>query len=372
MRILHIASFTGNIGDIINHEGFYSNILKKGVDVEKLEIRKFYKNAQELCFNQSLLSYINTYDALILGGGGFFDVRWDDSPTGTTLEMDDHFIDDIKIPVLVNAMGVHIDYDKAEAIRKFNSFILKVCCLNNWMITLRNDGSLSRLKHIVNASDLNIAVVPDNGFAFKPLSSVKESNIVGLSITNDLFSPRFNGSITSESFNEKMVSLCDYILRQGNEIMFFLHAPQDLDVLHFIYKKLGNERFRNGIKVAPFDTYTKENANSINMLYSKCKYIIAMRFHANVIALKNIIPVIGLAGHEQISGIYNEINLPNQCVVIRDGFYDNLINMIDSINSNPKVYMNVEKTVMDIIESKQHAYSKLVNSFLENRNCKEV
>lgn len=46
MNILHIASFSGNIGDNISHIGF-ENILSQlhiNLDITRLEIRKFYNN----------------------------------------------------------------------------------------------------------------------------------------------------------------------------------------------------------------------------------------------------------------------------------------------------------------------------------------
>ena len=46
MKILHIASFRGNIGDNASHLGFYSILdqVIKNYSVERIEMRKFYKN----------------------------------------------------------------------------------------------------------------------------------------------------------------------------------------------------------------------------------------------------------------------------------------------------------------------------------------
>lgn len=46
MKILHVASFVGNIGDNASHQGL-EGILKEyfnNYDITRLEIRKFYKN----------------------------------------------------------------------------------------------------------------------------------------------------------------------------------------------------------------------------------------------------------------------------------------------------------------------------------------
>lgn len=107
---MHIASFSGNIGDVINHNGFYTACNIKLDDVVQLEMRRFYRNANDLAFDDELAAYINTFDRLIIGGGAYFDIRYAESATGTTLDMKNDFIAKINIPVLVNAMGVDVDW----------------------------------------------------------------------------------------------------------------------------------------------------------------------------------------------------------------------------------------------------------------------
>lgn len=362
MKLLHIASFTGNIGDIVNHEGFYTNILKGKCDIETLEIRRFYKNVNDLKFNDEVLNYINSFDGLILGGGGFFDVRWNDSYTGTTFDMNEEFIEGIRIPVLVNAMGVHINYEEQQAIMNFKRFINKVCNKENWLVTLRNDGSKNRLDSIFESYH-QIEVVPDNGFAFKRIQYLPSDNTVGLSITNDLFSQRFNGDLNVDVFNECIAEICKNLLNNNNNLLFFLHAPQDIDVIHRIYSILGNEKFRNKIRIAPFDVYTVNNARMINELYCTCKYVIAMRFHANVIAIKNNVPVIGLAGHEQIKGLYDELSLSNQLIIAKNGFEDRLLELIKKIDSIPEIYSGKEEIVNQRISEDHRKYALKVLKF---------
>lgn len=279
--------------------------------------------------------------------------------------MTEDFIDGIKIPVIINAMGVHIDYVASEAILKFNHFFQQISNKDNWLVTLRNDGSMSRLKQIVKDIPESVITVPDNGFAFNKIPyKGSNSELVGLSITNDLFTKKYNGSMDTEKFNQEISDFCKYILRQGKQIIFFMHTPQDIKVLYHIFEKIGLESFREKIKIAPYDTYSVENANVINELYSKCKYIVAMRFHGNIISLKNGIPVIGLAGHEQIEGLYNEISLQGQCIVVKDGFKDVLFDAVEKMDSNPLYFSNIQNHVMEEINLQQIKYQEMIRSFL--------
>ena len=357
-KYLHIASFSGNVGDIINHEGFYDSVGVQREIIEQIEIRKFYNNSRELKFDNDLLERINNSRGLILGGGGFFDVRWKNSNTGTTVDLSSAFIDGIKVPVLVNSMGVHVDYGNKQAIESFKSFIQRIDRDNKWLISLRNDGSLIRLKAICpDISDMIISV-PDNGFMHKSIGSPYNafSDIVGLSITNDLFSEEYNGNMTTDRFNKVIVDICKYILSKGDNIRFFLHAPQDIEVLHTIYSQIGNSMFRNRITISHFDMSSIEGANKLEYLYTQCKYVIAMRFHGNVIALKNMIPTIGLAGHEQIEGLYTDINFIDNCVVVRDGFENRVQNLIDKISDNRDSVIIKEKALVDDVKEKHRKY----------------
>ena len=102
MNVIHLASFGGNYGDVLNHQGFYNTVGKKlGFDhINQIEVRRFYKNAspcEKLLFNDDFVKEVNKHDLFVVGGGGFFDAKWEYSNTGTTIDFNDSFIDGIKI-----------------------------------------------------------------------------------------------------------------------------------------------------------------------------------------------------------------------------------------------------------------------------------
>lgn len=75
LKILHVASFIGNIGDNASHAGLY-NILDKFSEpylVDCVEIREFYLNYKAgpiKIFDESFVSCANKYDLVVIGGGG--------------------------------------------------------------------------------------------------------------------------------------------------------------------------------------------------------------------------------------------------------------------------------------------------------------
>ena len=69
MKILHIASFLGNIGDNFNHLGTRKLLESKLGKIQwfELEIRETFRKNYE--FNNNFADYCNTFDAVIFGGG---------------------------------------------------------------------------------------------------------------------------------------------------------------------------------------------------------------------------------------------------------------------------------------------------------------
>ena len=89
LNILHIASFTGNIGDNANHLGFrgwFERVAEADVIWTELEIREFYwKNR---FWDRSFVEYANGFNLIIIGGGNYFELWVDKSPTGTSIEIE--------------------------------------------------------------------------------------------------------------------------------------------------------------------------------------------------------------------------------------------------------------------------------------------
>lgn len=367
--IVHIASFAGNIGDIINHSGFYKSFGIDKKSVRQIEIRRFYHNcnqAQKLFFDNRLAEYINQSELLILGGGGFFDVYWDESDTGTTIDMPKSFIDQIKVPVLVNAMGVHFVQGKKRAKEKFYSFLNDITSRDNWYVSIRNDGSAKRLKNVYHESlPDNLKIVPDAGFMIDTecrYSKEDHDCMIGFSITNELLDPGFIGNENIDLFNDTMRNILTGILDANKEICFFIHGPQDFNTLNILIDKMGMEKFRTNITVAPYAPYGRSDGGILDY-YRKCDAVVGMRFHSNVIAIAENIPVLGVAIHAQITDLYEELGINDQCVKIGDEGYENLI--MDGINKILIDYKKIREKEKQCMIEITSDYKKYVNESIE-------
>ena len=86
LRVLHLASFSGNIGDNANHMGFrpwFADQVGRNVEWTNCEIREFYW--KERAFDADFVVLANSFDALVIGGGNYFELWVENSPTGTSI-----------------------------------------------------------------------------------------------------------------------------------------------------------------------------------------------------------------------------------------------------------------------------------------------
>ncbi len=323
MKIMHIASFQGNCGDILSHSGFY-NLLKKilpneNIDVTQIEMRDFYRNSQLRKFDSTFLNEVNTYDLLVIGGGGFFDVQFD-TQSGATMDMGFDFINGVKIPVWINSIGYHELTENEELYNKFYNWISYIKTEPNWFISLRNDGSEQRFNKRFNVNDYFLTV-PDNAFWYERKSPEKKENDknkrIGLILTNDLFSSGYN-HIDKDEVNMIFRQIINELLNKNYDITFFLHTPQDFFLLPDLCKEISNENLRKHVVVSPYISSIKNSISRIEPYYNECDLIVSMRFHGCVLGLLNSIPVLALAGHTQIEDFMTVNGLGENCVIVND------------------------------------------------------
>lgn len=363
MQICHIASHKGNVGDLINHQGFYNNMLPAEVsaNIERIELRDFYYSYnQRRVFDEHLARQLNKCNLVVIGGGGYLDAQWPESETGTTLSLSRQFIDSLSTKVLVNAIGYH-EYPgrtNASICRKFSSFLGYVSQLDNWMVTVRNDGSYERLAFRYGETALhNIKKVPDNGF-FCDLQKrlyLPKDRTVGMCITNDLFCAEYNKGVQAVNFNQYISTIINELCSIGYRIVLLPHTPPDIEIVGKLYSHISSQYKREKLVVAPLDANTSSAINRLNEYYNLCSCIIGMRFHSLICAINLGIPAIALAGHEQIEGLYRELSLSDYCVRVDNlSFRDKLFSMVDKCVSKSELIharytdfykkMNIEET----------------------------
>lgn len=377
IRIIHITSFKGNIGDRINHNGFYKLIqdLYGEVKIEQVEMRDFYFSAKNRKrFDCEFAEYINRFDMCVLGGGSFFDAQWENSNTGVSMDLSSEFIDRIKVPVLVNAMGYHEypDVTNSEICSKFQKFLKLISSRDNWLITVRNDGSYERLISRYGTEIINKThKVPDNGFFCDFLTDKeieKEKITIGMCITNDLFSEEYNKDVTTDIFNKIIANFIDEQSEKNRRIILFPHTPNDIDVISKIFFYLKSETKRNNIVVAPYNANTEESIGILGTYYNSCDCVIGMRFHSLVSAMRLRVPAIALTGHRQIEALFEDLSLLDYRVRVDNiNFVNSLSDCLERIlNNRENICKQYDDMYEDYLEKLYTQYKKKIQVFVSN------
>lgn len=338
MKVLHIASFRGNIGDNLSHLGFAKILESLNViaEVDRVEIRKFYKNydgVDKCFFDKKFIDTMNRYDLVVIGGGGFFDFWVEGSVTGTTIDMDLDLIKTIKVPTVFASIGSHphktVPVGNED---KFKRFFSELVQNENIYIGLRNDGSIKVL-HRLFGEDVTkwsqVDEILDNAF-FCGDGPVERKALypepyVAINITSDqleMASSR-RGDINRKDYVHAMSRFIEWQAEDFN-IIFVPHIYSDLEAIYEVLAALGQAVIRNRVSIAPCVQGDNGSLEALS-IYRGSELVVASRFHANVGPLAIGSKVLGLAVLDRVAYMYNSVGLEDRYVDINEKLEDELI-----------------------------------------------
>ena len=342
MRILHIASFNGNIGDNASHIGF-RNILKTlGIiaTIDQIEIRRFYKNYSlfdKQSFDEDFIKKANQYDLVVFGGGGFLDYWVPNSETGTTIYISLDLFQQLLVPVLFTSIGCIPHKEVPEGnVEKFSRFVNAILEKKNAALAVRNDGSKIILKSVLGDTiACKIPQLLDNGLFYKShrkFSRITDGKYIAINVTKDqlLMKNQTIGEVNAEHFNQQLRLYIDTIIKNTNlNIVFIPHIFSDLEAIQHALRGINDYLIRTRVIIAPYiqGNYGCEYLMSI---YREADYIVGMRFHACVCALAQGKSIAGLAALDRIKYMCQSVGAGNYVVDINSDFaqllYERTIN----------------------------------------------
>lgn len=381
MKVLHIASFNGNIGDYANHKALHT-CFKKYVDEDAqftcVEMREFYSSWGIRHFDDEFVKLANSHDLLILGGGNFFDLGWDYSHTGTTIDLSDDIIESLKCKVLVCAMGFS---DRNEVNQKnvcaFNHFLNNILSRKNWKVSLRNDGSLAKMRKYVEKSlTEKIIKIPDHGFSYMPerrcpMFEFPTEKTVGINICADAISSRFKDKNAAEKFFKQISEVITEFLHQRKDysVVFFPHIYSDMECIVNVIKGIPDTIRRTRLTVAPLVLANNSSVDNVFDLYKRCEFAVSMRFHANVCPISMEVPTIGISTNGQIEDLYEEIGLPERCINAYSGEINESLFKMMSETAENIVLIKQRYAALNVALRKQHSeFHADLKEWLNNLN----
>lgn len=338
LRLLHIASFSGNIGDNANHIGYRSwieGLSERSIEWTELEIRQFFWRERE--WDAAFVDYANGFDGLVIGGGNYFELWVENSPTGTSIAIAPDLWAKLTVPVYFNALGVDPGQGVPEICRtRFKAFLDNALASDKVLVSVRNDGAIANLAEHIGPNYADAVLhAPDNGFfaGFEPATTVpffsdpNVSRVVTMNLASDMAEIRFAGIDGGvDGFASEIARAIDDLARRDPSLGFLFapHIFRDLDVVNRVIDCLSDRLRRTRIAQAPYGTGDAA-AKAVFGLYAASDVCVGMRFHANVVPLGSLRQTLGLVSYQQVSALYDEIDQPDRCVdVSQKGFAEAL------------------------------------------------
>mgnify|MGYP003706050239 CR=1 FL=1 len=367
-KILHFASFIGNIGDNANHNGLYKTLFSKleGIDfnITKEEIREYFWNHKN--FDDKLINLFNQFDLVIIGGGNFFELWVENSRTGTSIDIPIEFLKKINPPILFFSLGfdIHQGYSSENKL-KFSKFLDFLISKKKYLVSFRNDGALDNLNLLYGSRyNSSIKIIPDSGIVLNledlnqnPNSWIRK-NTLGINLAGDMINLRYNDNYDKalrvySEFLKWIIEKYDY------NIIFFPHIYSDYKITFDVLNLLPDSFKRKKIQIAPLAS-DNDGMKEIFSLYNQCKIIVANRFHSNLCSIALGKPTIGIINYPQIENFYKEIGLSHYNVKINE---NNALENIKSIFS--EVNYNQESVVEEVISVRDQVREIYTNSMID-------
>jgi polysaccharide pyruvyl transferase WcaK-like protein len=346
MKVLHVASFRGNIGDNANHAGFrpwFEALAGMPIEWSEFEIRNVYRKTR--AFDDVFAAEANAADLVVIGGGNYFELWVENSPTGTSISIPGDVLDSIRTPIFFNALGVDDAQGYSdETLTRFRAFLGRLLTSDQYLVSVRNDGAMAALKRHAAALPLDkILGLPDGGFFARHAASpvAKPGFRVGINLAGDMLDQRFPGgeSHTYQSFLAEMAEALAQLWRTHPtlQLVFFAHIFRDLAVCADLLALLPDQLRRDQVRVAAYDS-GEAAAREVFGEYAACDAVLAMRFHSNVIPIGHGVPTVGLYCYDQIKRLYDELESPGNVLHVRRlGFSASLLQHLgDSLKKSPQ------------------------------------
>ncbi len=341
MKILHVASFSGNIGDNASHAGL-KKILSHCVpdfEITRVEIRKFYQNYKEADrrrFDEQFVREANTYDLLIIGGGSFLDYWLPNSATGTTVDIDLEVLKTLTVPTLMTSVGCIPHNEVPDGnIEKFRRFLDTCLSMKNIGIALRCDGSVESIRNEIGVQYLSqLPEIADNGFFYDVVGqhSFPITNYIALNITDDQIHMKRSATavLDENAYYAELATVVQFIINQlGRTVVLVPHIYSDLRAISKLLAVIPDRLVRNNVMVAPC-LQGDPGTHFMFNIYKQSDMVIGTRLHANICSLAMGVPAVGLTVLDRVQYLYDYIGIPEQACAVTPGFSSTVIDTIQT------------------------------------------
>ena len=296
MRILHLAVYDRNIGDnALNYE------IDRHLRFFFPQSEIFHMHILKKVFTSKDLSNLNSYDFLVVGGGGLFTTfnyakNRNFSGYSNLFRIPNNLLKQITTKVVFYGIGFNNFH--GVPLSKGAIEFLRIVKDKGWIFTVRNDGSRKRLADRLPLNLVNVlSTIPDPG-CFYRFKRESRQPIVAINIAMDLPERRYQNS-TAAVVKSIFSSIPDHLSTR-----VVLHTPPDKKIDPFVLpytKKIGGLYSKN------------EDLDLAWKPYADVSYVIATRGHGQIIPSANFIPTFAISTHPKVIGFAKHNHLRDYC-----------------------------------------------------------
>lgn len=327
-RVLHLASFRGNIGDNINHSGFrpwFSSLCDAPVEWRSLEIRRFYRG--DLNFSNDLLEFAKEADAMVMGGGNYLELWPSNTVSGMSLDLPLDKLSALGKPVFLNSLGVDGGQGVSERARQgLRDLVDWIASDSRRLLSVRNDGSYAQLEEICTSSSLkSVHRAPDAGF-FQTMSQRAEPRAndgpprIAVNLAMDMRDLRYPGgdALSYTEFCTMFAGVMEAVsLAHGATAWVFVpHIYSDLQIISDVLAQLPDALLRTQVDVAAYGS-GDQAARAAMMEYAASSLVLGMRFHSCIAGLSLGRPTLGLVTYPQVAKLFCEVGAPDLAIDVQ-------------------------------------------------------
>lgn len=345
VRVLHVASFQGNLGDSAMHDGAYrtreADCLRPFAHIP-LEVRDFFHWGKRR-FDEGFVDYLNTFDLAIFGGLVGFELWRDDTASGMRFDLAPELLSRIRIPVLFHGLGCDATRGMMQtATRVRCQRFLDIAYERDFRFSLRNDGSRDILRDKLGADYIDpMPVIADGGLFAEPQlgrtsSLYPAQKLVVINLAGDMADVRFGAATASasgpvlppqEDFVREISALTCSLLEAeaGVRVVFVPHLHADLGLIVKVLELLPDEYRRRHVSVAPC-LNGGDSWFEIFDIYRQADLVIGMRFHACVVAVGQGTPTLGISTHHKVQGFFTGLQRPEDALTLSSEIWARQLN----------------------------------------------
>lgn len=344
MRLLHIASFIGNVGDILSNfalQDYLYRCFGRNIKIDRLEIRRFHKNAPVdwmLDFDTVIEYAARHYDRILIGGGGFLDYWVPRSGTGATIDISPKIIEKLKTRLVISSVGAYPHHDVPyENFERFSTFIAALQASPEVRLMFRNDGSVENLARVFGAEfAAGLRADGDHCYLLEYpallADTLYQRPYVVLNVAPDQLSmnSHLHGLIDGDRFYEYLskalltvaeVYCCD--------LVFVPHLPQDCNAVLRLTEMLPDAFVRERLKVFQFDG-TENTVSPVVSVYKRSIANISARLHSNILSIVLDQPTVSLDVLDRVTAISRQHSKSELVCCFDNDFSEDVVQSVET------------------------------------------